>query len=148
MRKRLARQAITGFLADRAAGRLHFGRERGIVGWIRDNRHVPPVLGGGAHHGGPADVDVLDGVIERAIRIRDGLHKGIQVHGHKIDGFKTGATERLHVFGNIASRKDARVHLRMQRLDATVEHFREAGIVADLDDWHARLAQQLCRAAR
>ena len=38
-----------------------------------------------------------------------------------------------NMLGQVAPRQDAAMHLGMQRLDPTVEHFREAGVLADID---------------
>jgi hypothetical protein len=51
------------------------------------------------------------------------------------------------VLGQIAARQDARVHLRMQCLDAAVEHFRKARVITDFGDRQAGVAQQLGGAA-
>ena len=47
-------------------------------------RLVPVVLGRGAHHGGTADVDVLDGVLQRAARAGDRGLEGVEVDHHDI----------------------------------------------------------------
>ena len=44
------------------------------------------VLGRAAEHGRPANVDVLNGVVKRDIRFRDGLLKGVEVYDHEING--------------------------------------------------------------
>ncbi len=54
---------------------------------------------------------------------------------------------RGQVLGQVAAGQDAAVHLRVQGLDAAVEHFREAGVVADFGDRQAGVAQQLGGAA-
>jgi hypothetical protein len=43
------------------------------------------VLRGGADHRGTADVDVLDGVIDRRVLARDGLLERVQVDGEQVD---------------------------------------------------------------
>ena len=48
----------------------------------------------------------------------------------------------------IAAGEDAAMHFRMQRLDAAVEHFREAGVVTDFGDGESGFAQQSGGAAR
>ena len=48
----------------------------------------------------------------------------------------------------IAAGEDAAMYLRMQRLDAAVEHFRKTGVVADFGDGESGFAQQSGGAAR
>ena len=50
--------------------------------------------------------------------------------------------QRGDVLRQVAARQDAAVHLRVQRLDAAVEHFRKAGVVGDFGHRRRR-----CRAS-
>ena len=50
---------------------------------------------------------------------------------------------KLEIVGMIAAREDAAVDFRMERLDAAVHHFGEAGHVADVDHRQARIGQRL-----
>lgn len=43
------------------------------------------VLGRAAEHGRAADVDVLDGVLEGAVRLRDGGFERVEVHDDEVD---------------------------------------------------------------
>jgi hypothetical protein len=52
------------------------------------------------------------------------------------------------VLARVAARKDAAVDLRVQRLDAPVEHFREAGVRRHFGDRDAFLHEQAGRTAR
>ena len=47
------------------------------------------VLGRAAQHGRTADIDILDGVFERAVRLRDGGFERIQVHHDEVDEVDT-----------------------------------------------------------
>ena len=55
-----------------------------VVGRLDHHGHVGVVLGGGADHRRPADVDVLDAVVEGAA-FGDGRLERIEVHHQKID---------------------------------------------------------------
>ena len=57
---------------DTAFG-LDFGDDGGVVGRINDHGDGLVVLGGGADHRRAADVDVLDGVFKRAVRLGDAI---------------------------------------------------------------------------
>jgi hypothetical protein len=51
------------------------------------------------------------------------------------------------VLRQVATGQDAAMHLRVQGLDAAVEHFREAGVVADLGHGQPGIAQHFGGAA-
>ena len=56
-----------------------------IVRGIHDRQHELVVLGRRAEHGRPADVDVLDGVLERHVGLGDGHLERIEVHRDQVD---------------------------------------------------------------
>ena len=126
----------------RAAIGFHFGEQwRVVSGSVTCNAGV--VLGRGANHGRTADVDVLDGVFQRHASLGDGRGEGVEVHADQIDGRDAVRCYGRQVFWQVATGQDAAVYLRMQRLDAAVEHFREAGVVADFGDGQAGVTQHL-----
>ena len=43
------------------------------------------ILGGRANHGRPADIDILDGILECAVRLGDGLLERIEIDADKVD---------------------------------------------------------------
>jgi hypothetical protein len=94
----------------------------GVVGRIDDHGHVAVVLGRRAQHGRAADVDVLDGVRQRAVILGDGLLERVQVDHQQVDRRDAVLGQRCHVLGQVAAGQDAAVHLRVQRLHAAVEH--------------------------
>jgi len=47
----------------------------------------------------------------------------------------------------VAARQDTRMHLRLQRLHASVQHLREAGVIRHLGDRDAVIGEQLGGAA-
>ena len=49
--------------------------------------------------------------------------------------------------GRFLSRQDSRVYFRVQGFHPSIEHFRKAGVVADLGHRQARILQQLGSAA-
>jgi hypothetical protein len=46
------------------------------------------------------------------------------------------------MLGEIASAKDATMHLGMQGLDPAVEHLRETGVIGNVGDIQSGIAQQ------
>jgi len=155
----VARGMHEGFLGQReargggdcAAVGLHLGNDDGVVGRFDDNRaaalFVAVVLRRGAHHGRAADVDVFDGVRQRAVLLCDGLLEGVEVDDDQVDGRYAVLFHRRRVPGVAADAEDAAMHLRMQGLDAAVEHLGETGVVGHVGDGEAGIAQQLGRAA-
>ena len=109
--------------------------------------HVLIVLGGRPHHRRTADVDVLDGLSQRAVGFGYGLREGVKIDYEDVDGGYPRGADGFHVRGHVAPRQDAGMHFRMQGLDASIEHLREAGVGADLGDLQARVLQHLRGAA-
>jgi hypothetical protein len=146
--KRLLGQREARARAQGAIVGGHLGEQSRVVLRIGDDGHAGVVLGRRTDHRRTADVDVLDRLGQRDVGLGNGFAKGVEIHAHQIDGRDAVACDRRHVLGQIAARQDAGVHLRMQGLDAAVEHFREARVIADLGDRQAGVAQQLERCRR
>jgi hypothetical protein len=142
----LFRQVEAGGIGQRTAVGLHLGNQRRVVGRVGDDGDMAVVLGRGAHHRRTADVDVLDGVVE-GVRLRHRGDEGIQVDAYQVDVAHAMLVHRRDMFGQVAARQDAAVHLGMQRLDPAVEHFRKAGVFADVDHRQTGVAQRLGGAA-
>ena len=88
------------------------------------------ILGGGAQHGGAADVDVFDRLLAGAIRTRHGLLERIEVDHQQVDG---GNAVFLHDgVVDAAAAEQSAVNTRMQGLDATVHDFRKVRQLANL----------------
>ncbi|MNM83567.1 hypothetical protein D3C81_956300 [compost metagenome] len=147
MRENLGRQAEVGVVADAVGVGAHLVQHHGVVGRVHDHGHVAVVLGRRANHGRAADVDVLDGVRQRAVVLGHGLLERVQVHHQQVDGGDLVLGQRGHVLGQVAAGQDATVHLRVQRLHAAVQHFRKAGVVGHLRHGQAGVGQQLGGAA-
>ncbi len=155
----VARGVHKGFLGQRKARgvgdfslvRLQLIDDAGVVGRLGHDGAaallVTVVFRRSTHHGRAADVDVLDGVGQRAILFRNRLLEGIEVHHDQVDGGDAVLFHGRGMFGVAADAEDAAMHLGMQGLDATVEHFREAGVVGNVGDIEAGIAQQLGGAA-
>ena len=109
------------------------GNERGIVAGLGHDGDPGGVLGGGADHRRPADVDVLDR-LRRLRALRDGRLEGIEVHDQAIDPLDAEALHRGAVVGVVAKREQPAVDARVQRLHAAVHHLRHAGQRGDVDD--------------
>ncbi len=113
----------------------------GVVGNAGDDGDVFKVFGGGADHGGAADVDVLDEVAEGDAGLGGGFLKGVEIDDDHVDGLDVVLGDGGFVFGVAADVEQAAVDLGMKGLDAAVEHLREAGEVADVFDVEAGVAE-------
>ncbi len=78
----------------------------------------------------------------------DGGSERVEVHADQVDGRDAVGVDGGHVLGQVAAGQDAAMHLRVQGLDAAVEHFREAGVVADFGDGQAGVAPASWRCRR
>ena len=107
--------------------RVHFGKHARVIRGVDHHRH-PASLGavifcGCAQHGGATDVDVFDRVGERAVGLRNGFTKRVQVDDEQIDAIDAVLGHRLQVLGAVAPPEQATVNFRVQRLDAPIQDF-------------------------
>ena len=134
MRKRLSRKPEAGRASELPAVGRELVEQRGIIGRIDDYADVRMILCRGAHQGRSADVNILDGIVERAARSGHGLSKRIEIDHHQIDRWNRVLGERGHVLEGIAASENRAMDSGVQGLDATVEHLRESGVVGDFGD--------------
>ncbi len=85
VREGLFRQREARRGAELAALVAQFIEDAAVVARIGDHGDARVVLRRAAHHRRPADVDVLDGVFERAARLLDGLAERIEIDHQQID---------------------------------------------------------------
>ena len=123
-------------------------QNRVIVRGVAHHRHVGPVLGRRAKHRRSADVDVLDGVLHLHIGFGNGLAERVEVHTDHVDKFDIVIFQGFQVFGIVASRQQAAVHVGVQGLDSAVADLGKARHVADVDNLDTAVGQQFHRAAR
>jgi hypothetical protein len=141
----LGGQVTAGGIRHRTLIRRHLVHDQGIVRAVHHDGDMGVVLRGGAQHGRPADIDVLDGGRDVARWIRHGLLERIQVHHQQIDG---GDAVLVHhrVILTPAPHQSA-VDLRMQGLHAPVHDFGEARMLRHLFDSDAGIREQAGGAA-
>ena len=92
-------------------------------------------------HRGSADVDLLDCLGPCDARARHRLLEGIEARNHEVDGRDTVLGQGRQVLGHVPPGQDAPVDLRVERLDAPVEHLGKAGDFRDLDHGESGLAK-------
>ena len=106
-----------------------------------DDGREAVVLRGRADHRRAADVDVLDHLVVGRAALRGGALERVEVHADQVDELDLLLLGGEHVVGVVAQREDARVELRVQRLDAAAHDLGEAGEVLDRAHLQARLLE-------
>ncbi len=116
-----------------------------VLRGLGDHCDIFVVLGAGPYHAGAAYVDVLDDIFEGDALFQNGLLERIEVDDHHVDGLDALLGDGIHMLLDVPAGQDARVDLRMKRLDATLEHLRESSNLGDLYDRDAGVFQDLVR---
>ena len=143
----LGRELQTGLLR-RIAMRLNLIQNLGVILRMANHRHILPVLGSRAQHRRTTDVDILNRLIHRHALLLNCLTERIEVHAHHVDELNRVLLQGLEVALIVTTRQQTAMHLRVQGLYATVANLGEARYVADVDDLHTALLEQLHRTAR
>ena len=144
--KGLAGKTAAGLDADIAVIR-QFGKHRVIIGRVADNGHEIMVLGRGAKHGRPANIDIFDKPGEIV-----GLFP-LRLERIEIDRKKVDAADLLRVHGGemviiVAARQKAAMDFRMKRLHPAIHDFGKAcnlGNVRDLQPCFAKASRRATR---
>ena len=127
--------------------RVEFSGNRVVVSRIDDDRDIVVIFCRCTHQSGPADVDIFDRVRKPDVGCGHGFLEWIEIHDHHVDRLDPMLLHLALMILVSAPGQDSAVNLRMQRLDATVEHLGQAGKILDGSDFHSRLFQSCCRAS-
>ena len=106
-------------------------------GGVGDHGDAGVVLGGGAYHGGPADVDLLDVGVEGGARANNDAEK-VEVDHDEVDGGHAQLRDPAHVLGLAAVGEDPGMDGRVQGLDPALKALGEAGDVLHRSHRQAR----------
>ena len=126
----------------------HLFDEGRVIGGRDDDRDVLIILGGGAQHGGSADIDVLDQFFQVRAGFGGHLFEAVKVDHHHVDGRDAVGADGRHVLRVAAHGEDAAGDFGVHRLHAAIQHFRESGDIADVRHGDSGVADQAGRAAR
>ena len=143
VRKRLPRAARSGSAGGGPPAGRSAASDRRVVVRVDHHQHVLEVLGGRAHQARPADVDLLDQLVERRCpdwRRPPRTDRDSRPRHRWADAGRASAARSS---GRAAARQDAAVDRRVQRLDPAVQHLREPG---DCRHGGHRAARRLARA--
>ena len=114
-------------MAQAAVIFVHFIEHRIVIAGVNNNADIGMVFSSCAHHGRTANIDVFDGGGQVAIGIGDGFLKGIQIYHDHVDRRNVVALHYLII--DAATTQNAAVNFWVQGFNATVHHFRKAGVV-------------------
>ena len=123
---------------EAAVGAAQLVEDRVVALGGRHDGDVGVVLGRGAHHRRPADVDVLDHLGVARARPPGGALERVEVDAHELDELDVVLGCGLEVLRVVAQREQPGIELRVQRLDAPVHDLREAGELVDRTDLEPR----------
>ncbi len=112
---------------------LHFIDNRSIISGIDDNRDCGVVLCRRTQHGWAADIDIFNCIGKTAVRFGYGFHKRVEIDDYHINLFDIVLFHLGDMFRQVAAAQETAMNLRMQGFYPAVEHFREAGVVGDLN---------------
>ena len=85
--------------------------------------------------------------MERDGRLRDSFFERVKIHDDQINRLDAMLGGGRFVLGIAANEQQTAVNFGVQRFHAAVQHFREAGKLADFDDRDARRLDRARRAA-
>ena len=141
--KGLDRQIKTG--ASLNASLFDFINNPAIVFRVDHNGHKGMVFGGGADHGGAANIDIFDGIGQAAVFFGNRGFKGVEIHHHQING---GNIIFCHYrFICAPASQNTAMNFWMQGFDPPVHDLRKACVLGNFLDRHAIIRQQFGRAA-
>jgi hypothetical protein len=106
-----------------------------------DDRDVAVVLGGGADHRRPPDVDVLDHLVLGSVDPGGCALERIEVHADQVDRLDLALAQGGGMLRVVPHREQRGMQVGVQRLHPPVEDLREPGQVLDRADLDPRLPQ-------
>ncbi len=118
-----------------------------VVGTVDHRQHVLVILGRRAQHRRSPDIDLFHDLRKACACVAAGAFEGVEVHHQKVDDADPGVPHGHAVVRAVRPSEQAAMDARVQGLQASVEHLREAGVGRDLHDRDPRVLQECRRAA-
>src|SRR5579872_3245311 len=122
---------------------LEFRRNRAVVPVRGHDRDVVKVLGGGAYHRRPTDIDVLDEFLESNSGLGGGFFERVQIDHNHIDALDPVLFHGGHVLGVLAAMQNSAMDLGMKGFHAAVKHLGESGEFRDVFYRDPRVTEKL-----
>ena len=94
-----------------------------------------------AKHGRATDVNVFNRIVEADIGFGDGLFEGVEVDDHQVNRLDIVFFDSGFVLGIATQIEQTAMHAGVQRFDASNQHFRETGMLADILNRQVVLAE-------
>ena len=109
-----------------------------VIKRVHHHRHAVMIFRRAAQHRRPADINVLNRIVQAHVRLGDGLLERIKIHHDEINRLNAMCADGGFVRLVAANEQQAAVDFRMQGFDAAIEHFGKAGVFADVFHCRAR----------
>ena len=113
---------------------VHLREDLRVILRIGDDGNEAVILGGRAEHRGAADIDVFDGVFQRAALLGDRVLEAVEVDDDHVDQVDLVFPEGLHVRLVVPKREKTAVDLRMQGFEPSVHHLRKSRVIRHVGD--------------
>ncbi len=146
-RERDGREPPAQLQRRRPASGPELGEDCVVILRTADGHDGSEALRGGAQERRPPDVDHLDQPALVQLGSVDRKLEGIEVHAHEVEQLDAVLGDDCEVLLELAPSEDARVDVRVERLDAAAEDLRKAGDVLDRRDRESPLGEHGRRAA-
>ncbi len=145
-REGLLREFLAQLLGRGAAMRGEFAKDFGIIATLHDDGDIVEILGGGADHRRPADIDIFDAILESGTALDRCLER-IKIDDEHIDGRDGMREHGRFMFRVFPYREKPAMNLRMQSFHAAVHQLGESGEIGNLADRKARIGKRLSGSA-
>ena len=110
---------------------------------VGHHRHGSGILGRAPQHGGPPDINILDGFLHGHLLLRNGLLEWVEIDYCQVDRLDPVLLRLTQVLLGITLVQESAVHLGMQGLDPSLEQLRRLRIIGYIDHRQIRIAQGL-----
>src|ERR1700738_1087239 len=106
--------------------KLHFFQNRLVVRRIRYDRDRSIILARAPQHRRPANIDLLDRLFQRHVRLGHRVLERIEVNHCKIDWFNLVSCRLPSVIWIVSEKQQSAVYLRVESFDSSAQNLREA----------------------
>ena len=109
-----------------------------IISGVGDHRDRGVIFSSAAQHGGPTNVDVLNGLFQSDTLTGYGLAEGVKIDDDQVDRPDLVGCHLGDVLWVVATEKQTTVDHRVEGLNSSVEHLGKPRILGDILNREAR----------